>query len=77
MNMYANTVDCEPLLIWILLGQKKVSLLVKCPDFRGSNVHRVFMTAKCVLFIDVSSLQSVLIKGFHCIIKSIMGYNAY
>ena len=25
---------------WTPLGQKKVSLLVRCPDFRGRNVHK-------------------------------------
>ena len=29
--------------------------------------HRVFGTAKCVLFIEVSLFQGVLNKGFHCI----------
>ena len=28
--------------------------------------NRVFGTAKCVLFIEVSSFQGVLIKWFHC-----------
>ena len=47
------------LLIRTLLGQKKVSLLVRCPDFRGCNVHKwgVWDTAKCVLFIEVSLFQ--------------------
>ena len=43
------------------LGQKKVSLLVRCPDFRECNVHKgVFGIAKCVLFIEVSSYEGVL-----------------
>ena len=29
--------------------------------------NRVFGTAKCVLFIEVSSFHGVLIKGAHCI----------
>ena len=54
-------------LIWTPLGQKRVSLLVRCPDFRGCNVpnkapNRVFGTVKCVLFIKVSSFQGVLIR---------------
>ena len=28
--------------------------------------NRVFGTAKCVLFVKVSSFHSVPIKGFHC-----------
>ena len=40
-----------------------MSSLVRCPDFRGCNVHNgVFGTAKCALFIDVSSFQGVLIR---------------
>ena len=38
------------------LGQTKVSLLVRCPDFRGCDVHKQ-ETAKCVLFIEVSLFQ--------------------
>ena len=48
------------------LGQKEVSLLVRCPDFRGCNVHKqgVWDSKMC----PVSSLQGVLNKrGFHCI----------
>ena len=38
-----------------------------CPDFRcGMGTNRVFGTAKCVHFIEVSSFQGVLNKGFHC-----------
>ena len=47
------------------LGQKKVSISVRCPDFSVvMNSGRVFGTAKCVLFIDikVSSFQGVLIR---------------
>ena len=29
------------------------------------DTNRAFGTAKCVLFIEVSSFQDVLIKGFH------------
>ena len=55
-------------LMWTLLGQKNVSLLVRCPDFRGCNVHkRAFVTGKCVLIIKVSLFQGVLNKKFHCI----------
>ena len=44
----------------------EVPLLVRCPDFRGCNVHNwVLGTIKCVLFIKVSSFQINLIKGFH------------
>ena len=43
--MYCGTAVAQT-----LLGQKKVSLLVRCPDFRGCTAHkRVFRTAKCVL----------------------------
>ena len=31
----------ETSLIRTPLGKKKVSLLVRCPDFRGCNVHKV------------------------------------
>ena len=31
---------CGTSLMWTPLGQKKVSLLVRCPDFRGCNVHK-------------------------------------
>ena len=45
------------------MGQKEVSLLVRCPDFRVViYTNRVFGIAKCVLFIEVSSFQGVLIK---------------
>ena len=37
-------------LIWTSLGQKKVSLLVRCPDLMYTN-------AKCILFIKVSLFQ--------------------
>ena len=36
-----------------------MSLLVRCPDFRGCNV--VLERVKCVLFIEVSSFKIVLI----------------
>ena len=45
-------------LIRMPLGQKKVFRLVRCPDFRGSNM--AFGTAKSV---EVSSFQGVLIRG--------------
>ena len=35
MTLYSGTS-----LIRTPLGQKKVSLLVRCPDFRGCNVHK-------------------------------------
>ena len=41
------------------LGQKKVSLLVRCPDFRGCNVHKqgVWDSQRCPVY------QGVLISG--------------
>ena len=37
--------------------------LVRCPDFRVViNTDGVFRMAKCVLFIEVSSFQGVLIR---------------
>ena len=38
-----------------------MSLLVRCPDVLYTN--REFGTAKCVLFIEVSSFQGVQIRG--------------
>ena len=49
-------------------GHKKLSSLVRCPDFRGCNIHRVF-GARCVL---VSSFQGVLIKGFFTFFKTLL-----
>ena len=49
---------------WTPLGQKEVSMLVRCPDFRGCTcmyANRVFRTAKVVLYIEMSSFQGVLI----------------
>ena len=51
------------------LGQKKVSRLVRCPDFRGfKNCTQTWYleVQKGVLFIEVSSFQGVLIRGFYC-----------
>ena len=55
--MYVYTV--EPSLIQTPLGQKKVSLLVRCPDFRGCNVHKqgVWDSQMCPVY------QGVLISG--------------
>ena len=41
------------------LGQKKVSLLVRCPDFRGCNVHKqgVWDSQMCPVY------RGVLISG--------------
>ena len=42
------------------LGQKKVSLLVRCPDFRDCNVHKrgvIWDSLMCPVY------QSVLISG--------------
>ena len=45
------------------MGQKKVSILVKCPvSGVVMNADRVFGTAKCVLFMEVSKFQGVLIR---------------
>ena len=50
------------------LGQKNISRLVRCPDFRGCKVgNRIFGTAKCVLYIDAAHFRGVLNKGFNCI----------
>ena len=38
-TMYAHVGDI-PTSIRTPLGQKKVPLLVRCPDFRGCNVHK-------------------------------------
>ena len=40
-----------------------MSRLVRCPDFRGNNVHKVTGADKAVPFIDMSSFQGVLISG--------------
>ena len=46
---------------------QKVSWLVGYPDLRGwKYTNVVFGTVECVLYIEVSLLQSVLIEGFHC-----------
>ena len=50
-----------------------------CPVSRGVLIsgvvmytnNRVFGTAKCVLFIEVSSFQGVLNKGFYCSMNTI------
>ena len=40
-SLHSATFDYSgTLLIWTLLEQKKVSLLAKCPDFRGWNVYK-------------------------------------
>ena len=46
-------------LIRTSLGQKKVSLLVRCPDFRGCNVHKqgVWDSQMCPVY------RGVLISG--------------
>ena len=46
-------------LIWTPLGQKKVSLLVRCPDFTGFNVHKqgVWDSQMCPVY------RGVLISG--------------
>ena len=46
-------------LIWTPLGQKKVSLLVRCLDFRGCNVHKqgVWDSQMCPVY------RGVLISG--------------
>ena len=54
---FSHMAPCHPAqytdsLIRTHSGQKKVSRLVRCPDFRGCN--GVFGTAKSVLFIEVS-----------------------
>ena len=56
--------------MYILLGQNKVSCLVRCPDFRViMDTNRVFGRAKCVLFIKVSLFQGVLMNLFNRIYK--------
>ena len=44
------------------LGQKKVSLLVRCPDFRGCNVHKqgVWDSQMCPVY------RGVRLSLFHC-----------
>ena len=54
--------DGRTSLIRTHLGQKKVSSLVRCPDFRGRNV---FGTAECVLFIEVPLFYAVLNNGIY------------
>ena len=46
-------------LIWTPLGQKKVSLLVRCPDVRGCNVHKqgIWDSQMCPVY------RGVLISG--------------
>ena len=50
-TQHHQLITCETSLIWTPLGQKKVSLLVRCPDFRGCNINKVFGTMKlsCLL----------------------------
>ena len=48
------------ILIWTLLGRKKVSFLVISEVAMYSN--RAFGTAKCILFIEMSSFQGVLVR---------------
>ena len=55
-HYYINTASIEVhvlyvqrVLYWTPLGEKKVSLLVRCLDVRGCNVHRVFRRVKCVM----------------------------
>ena len=54
MHVYSGT-----FLIWTPLGQKKASLLVRCSDFRGCNVHKqgVWDSKVCPVY------QGVLISG--------------
>ena len=49
----------ETALFWTSLGEKKVLLSVRCPDFRGISEYQN------VYCLSVSSFQSVLIKRFH------------
>ena len=40
--------------------------MVRCPDFRGAvYTNRVFVLAKFVLFIELSSFWCALYKAFH------------
>ena len=49
-------------LIWTPLGQRKVSVLVRSPYFRGCNVHKqcVSCLSRCPYF------RGVLNEEFHC-----------
>ena len=46
------------------LGRTKVSILVRCPDFRGCNVHKqgVRDSLMCPVYLKVSLFQGVLIR---------------
>ena len=59
MHSYQGGVYSGTSLIRTPLGQKKVSLLVRCPDFRGCNVHKqgVWDSQMCPVY------RGVLISG--------------
>ena len=60
LQKLVNKLDSGTSLIWTPLGQKKVSSLVRCPDFRGCNVHKQRVRdSQMVLFfkVHVSSFQ--------------------
>ena len=40
--------ECVPALIWTPLGQKKMSSLVRCPDFRESTITYMYMYVWCI-----------------------------
>ena len=63
------TVCSETPLIWTPLGQKKVSLLERCPYFWSLYVRTVFegsLLERCPHF------RGVLIEGSHCIYSTLL-----
>ena len=56
-------------LIRTTLRQKKVSLLARCPDFRGCSVHKqgVWDSQNVSCLLRCPYFRGVLNEGFHCI----------